>query len=120
MSTKEQINDNLNSLVSINGLKGASLVRRDGLSIAAKFKEGVNAKQVGAMTASTVGSSKTAAQTLELGGIEEIAIRCGNGELVAIGIGDQVILALLLEEEAEIEEIRDQVTEIADQIQTVL
>ena len=120
MSTKEQINDKLDSLITIDGIKGASLVRRDGLSIAAKFKDGVNAKQVGAMTASTVGSSKTAAQTLELGGIEEIAIRCGEGELVAIGIGDQVILALLIEQESDLEDMRDQVTEISDQIQKVL
>ena len=120
MSTKEQINDKLDQLLNLDGIQGAALVRRDGLSIASKFKEGVNAKQVGAMTASTVGSSKTAAQTLNLGGIEEITIRCGEGELVALGTGDQVILTLLIEEGSDLEDIREEVTTTSDQIKQIL
>ena len=120
MSSKEQINDQLDNLIKLDGVQGSALVRRDGLSIASKFEEGVNSNQVGAMTASTVGSGKTAAQTLELGGLEEIAIKSENGHLVALGIGDEVILTLLIEEGHSLEDHREEVEQISDNIQQAL
>ena len=65
MSSKEEkLNEPLDSLDDVQGIKGAAVVRRDGLLIASNLGKDIDDDQVGAMTASTVGSGETASDAL--------------------------------------------------------
>lgn len=120
MGKKQQINDQLESLLEIDGVDGAAIVRADGLLIASKLADEVNDNQVGAMTASAVGSGKTASQTLGLGEVEGVTIKSADGNLVSMGAGDDGILTLITSPDADMGSVRDGAEESREALSQLL
>ncbi len=94
-SKEEKLNEPLDELDNVQGIKGAAVVRRDGLLIASNLGQDINDDQVGAMTASTVGSGETASESLEMGEVNAVTIESENGKLVSTGAGEEGILTIL-------------------------
>jgi predicted regulator of Ras-like GTPase activity (Roadblock/LC7/MglB family) len=64
MSGKEEkLQEPLQDLDDVQDIKGAAVVRRDGLLIASNLGEKIDDDQVGAMTASTLGSGENLCQS---------------------------------------------------------
>ena len=96
-SKEEKLMKPLESLQDIKGIVGAAVVRRDGLLIVSNLPEKIDAEQVGAMTASTVGSGETASEALNIGEIEKVTVESEEGKLISVGAGEEAILTVLSE-----------------------
>ncbi len=94
-SKEEKLNKPLDELDNVQGIKGAAVVRRDGLLIASNLGQDINDDQVGAMTASTVGSGETASESLGMGEVNAVTIESKDGKLVSTGAGEEGILTIL-------------------------
>jgi predicted regulator of Ras-like GTPase activity (Roadblock/LC7/MglB family) len=113
----QQVLDDLDELQSV---EGAAVVRRDGLLIASNFSQDFNEDQVGAMTASTVGSGETASDSLNLGDVNEVTIESKNGKLVSTGAGDQGVLAVLTDADVNMGLVKVEMEKATDKIKRVL
>ncbi len=97
MSTKEEeLKALLDELQSAADIKGAAVVRRDGLMVLSSLPEDVNSKAVAAMTAAIVGTGETASNELSIGKFIQVVVESANGKLVSIGATPDVILTVLV------------------------
>lgn len=96
-SKEEKLKDPLDDLKDIQGVTGAAVVRRDGLLIVSNLPQDIDADQLAAMTASTVGSGETASQTLSIGEVQKVTVESEDGKLISTGAGDEGILTILAE-----------------------
>ncbi len=119
-SKEEKLDEPLNDLDDVQSVNGAAVVRRDGLLIASNMGDDINDDQVGAMTASTVGSGETASESLELGDVEAVTIEAENGKLVATGAGDEGILAILTDDDVNMGLVKVEMEKATKKIKRVL
>ncbi|MFB6114651.1 MAG: roadblock/LC7 domain-containing protein [Candidatus Nanohalobium sp.] len=91
----EKLQGPLEDLESVGSIRGAAVVRRDGLLIASNLGKDIEDDQVGAMTASIVGSGETASGSLNMGDVDEVTVESEEGLLIATGAGEEGILAVL-------------------------
>jgi predicted regulator of Ras-like GTPase activity (Roadblock/LC7/MglB family) len=96
-SKEEKLKEPLEDLKDLQGVKGAAVVRRDGLLIVSNLPQEVDADQLAAMTASTVGSGETASGTLGIGDVEKVTVESEGGKLISTGAGEEGILTMLTE-----------------------
>lgn len=94
-SKEEKLKDPLDDLKDIQGVTGAAVVRRDGLLIVSNLPQDIDADQLAAMTASTVGSGETASETLSIGDVQQVTVESQDGKLISTGAGDEGILTIL-------------------------
>ena len=121
MSSKEEkLQEPLDDLDEVQSVKGAAVVRRDGLLIASNMGGDINDDQVGAMTASTVGSGETASEALDMGNVEAVTIEAEKGKLVATGAGDEGIVAVLTDEDVNMGLVKVEMEKAVDKIKRVL
>ena len=121
MSSKEEkLNEPLDNLDDVQGIKGAAVVRRDGLLIASNLSQDIDDDQVGAMTASTVGSGETASEALNMGDVDQVSIEAGNGKLIATGAGEEGILAILTKDDVNMGLIKVEMGDATEKIKKVL
>jgi len=121
MSSKEEkLNEPLDDLDDVQGIKGAAVVRRDGLLIASNLGQDIDDDQVGAMTASTVGSGETASEALSMGGVDQVTVESDNGKLIATGAGDEGILAILTDSDVNMGLIKVEMSDAVDKVKKVL
>ena len=121
MSSKEEkLNEPLDSLDDVQGIRGAAVVRRDGLLIASNLGQDIDDDQVGAMTASTVGSGETASDALSMGDVEEVTIESEEGKLIATGAGEEGILAILTESDVNMGLVKVEMKDATEKIKKVL
>jgi predicted regulator of Ras-like GTPase activity (Roadblock/LC7/MglB family) len=92
---EEKLKEPLDDLQDIQGVKGAAVVRRDGLLIVSNLPQDIDADQLAAMTASTVGSGETASETLQIGSVQQVTVEAENGKLISTGAGEEGILTIL-------------------------
>ncbi len=121
MSSKEEkLNEPLDDLDDVQGIKGAAVVRRDGLLIASNLGQDIDDDQVGAMTASTVGSGETASDALNMGEVNQVTIESEEGKLISTGAGDEGILTILAEEDVNMGLIKVEMEDAVDKVKKVL
>jgi len=119
MSSKEEkLNEPLDNLDDVQGIKGAAVVRRDGLLIASNLGQDIDDDQVGAMTASTVGSGETASEALNMGEVNQVTIESEEG--ISTGAGDEGILTILAEEDVNMGLIKVEMSDAVDKVKKVL
>ena len=94
-SKEEKLKDPLNDIKDIQNVKGAAVVRRDGLLIVSNLPKDIEADQLAAMTASTVGSGETASETLSIGDVKQVTVESEHGKLISTGAGQEGILTVL-------------------------
>jgi predicted regulator of Ras-like GTPase activity (Roadblock/LC7/MglB family) len=119
-SKEEKLKKSLDSLDDVQGIKGAAVVRRDGLLIASNLGSDIDDDQVGAMTASAVGSGETASDSLGMGSVDAVTIESKDGKLVCTGAGDQGILAILTKPDVNMGLVKVEMGNATDKIKRVL
>jgi len=121
MSSKEEkLNEPLDNLDDVQGIKGAAVVRRDGLLIASNLGQDIDDDQVGAMTASTVGSGETASEALNMGSVDEVTIESEQGKLISTGAGDEGILTILTDEDVNMGLVKVEMSDAVEKVRKVL
>ena len=97
---EEELKKLLDEFQSAKDVKGAAVVRRDGLMVLSSLPEDVNSKAVAAMAAAIVGTGETASSELNIGKLNQIVVESANGKLISIGAGPDIILTALVEPKA--------------------
>lgn len=115
-STQEIVDEQLDKIKKADGVKGAAVVRQDGLLIASDLEDGINEDQVGAMTASTVGSGETASESVKIGDVKGITVEAKQGKIISMSAGDEGILAVITDEKTGIGDINEVVVEAGSKI----
>ncbi|MFB6202931.1 MAG: roadblock/LC7 domain-containing protein [Candidatus Nanohaloarchaea archaeon] len=110
----------MDDLNDVQGIKGAAVVRRDGLLIASNLGQDIDDDQVGAMTASTVGSGETASEALKMGEVNQVTIESENGKLVSTGAGEEGILTILTDSDVNMGLVKVEMKNATEKIKRVL
>jgi len=119
-SKEEKLKDPLSELDDIKGVRGAAVVRRDGLLIVSNLPQDIDADQLAAMTASTVGSGETASQTLQIGTVEQVTVESEQGKLISTGAGEEGILTILTDSDVNMGLVLVEMKKAAGKIKRVL
>ena len=117
---EQKLNEVLDDLHEVQSVRGAAVVRRDGLLIASNFSQNFDENQIGAMTASTVGSGETASNALNMGEVNEVTIESQNGKLVSTGAGDKGVLAIMTDADVNMGLIKVEMQKATDKIKRVI
>lgn len=121
MSTKEEkLKKPLETLQDIQGVRGAAIVRRDGLLIVSNLPSEVDSDQLAAMTASTLGSGETASETLNIGEVNQVTIESEDGKLISTGAGEEGILTVLTDADINMGLVLVEMGKAADNIKRIL
>ncbi len=117
---EQKLNEALDDLHEVQSVRGAAVVRRDGLLIASNFSQNFDENQVGAMTASTVGSGETASDALNMGEVNEVTIEAQNGKLISTGAGDEGVLAVMTDADVNMGLIKVEMQNATEKIKRVI
>lgn len=119
-SKEDKLKDPLSELDDIQGVRGAAVVRRDGLLIVSNLPSDIDADQLAAMTASTVGSGETASETLSIGAVEQVTVESEEGKLISTGAGSEGILTILTDSDVNMGLVLVEMKKAAKKIKRVL
>jgi len=98
METKKDLLINiLKSLRKVGGIKGSSVISRDGLIIASDMGSEVDAETFAAMSAAMQGAAETAVSELKQGKVKQVVIEAEKGKIISTGAGELSILVILTE-----------------------
>ncbi|MFB6245366.1 MAG: roadblock/LC7 domain-containing protein [Candidatus Nanohaloarchaea archaeon] len=115
-STQEIVDEELEKITEEDGVTGAAVVRQDGLLIASDLGEDINEDQVGAMTASTVGSGDTASDSVGIGEVKGVTVEARQGKIISMSAGEEGILVIVTDAETGIGDIKDVVMDAGSTI----
>lgn len=97
----DQLIDSLSSDIS-----GVVAVSTDGIVLASRMSNEVNADRVGAVAATMIGVSRRVSAELKIGTPEETIIRADNGMFLVLPAGGQSLLAINLRPSANLGMVR--------------
>ncbi len=117
---EQKLNEVLDDLHEVQSVRGAAVVRRDGLLIASNFSQTFDENQVGAMTASTVGSGETASNALNMGEVNEVTIESQDGKLISTGAGEEGVLAVMTDADVNMGLIKVEMENATEKIKRVI
>jgi len=103
-----------------NDVTGAVAVGMDGIVLASRMSNDVNAERVGAVAATMVGVTRRVSGELKIGAAQEAIIKADNGLFMVLPAGDQSLLAVNLRQGANLGMVRIEAREAAVAIGAVL
>ncbi|WP_457620400.1 roadblock/LC7 domain-containing protein [Methanopyrus sp.] len=109
----EKVLADLNRVAGVNGSLVAS---SDGLVVAEMVPPEVNAEVVGAITTTVYGSGERVVEEMELGELEQMLMESTDGKVIAIRAGDDAVLVLITDPDANLGLIRLKAREAAEEI----
>lgn len=117
-SRQELILDALNRLTDNLGsdIAGSVAVSTDGIILASRMNNDINADRVGAVAATMIGVTKRISGELKLGSTEEAIIKSSNGLFLVVPAGEQAILAVNLRQGANLGMVRIEARDSASMI----
>ena len=102
--------------LAVNGgsdITGSVAVSMDGIVLASRMANEVNADRVGAVAATMVGVTRRVSGELKIGFPEEAIIKADNGLFMVLPAGDQSLLAVNLRHGANLGMVRIEAREAA-------
>lgn len=100
MKKREELKNILKGFREVGGITYSAVISRDGLVMVSDLAKGIDANTFAAMTAAMQGAAETSIMELNLGEITQIIIDSTQGKIISIGAGEQAILVVLAEKEA--------------------
>jgi len=123
MATRQEQVLSILDRLSTNGgtdITGAVAVSTDGIVLASRMSNEVNADRVGAVAATMVGVTRRVSGELKIGLPEEAIIKSDNGLFMVLPAGEQSLLAVNLRHGANLGMVRIEAREAAGAIGKVL
>jgi predicted regulator of Ras-like GTPase activity (Roadblock/LC7/MglB family) len=108
MTILEQLSTNAG--IDVTGVVAVSM---DGIVLASRMSNDVNADRVGAVAATMVGVTRRVSGELKIGIAEEAIIKADNGLFMVLPAGDQSLLAVNLRQGANLGMVRIEAREAA-------
>lgn len=99
-----------------NDISGAVAVSTDGIVLASRMSNEINAERVGAVAATMIGVTRRVSGELKIGIPEEAIIKANNGLFLVLPAGDQALLAVNLRQGANLGLVRIEARETASVI----
>ena len=108
------------SLNAGNDVTGAVAVSMDGIVLASRMSNEINADRVGAVAATMVGVTRRVAGELKIGVTEEAILKANNGLFIVLPAGSQAMLAINLKQGANLGMVRLEARDAASEISRVI
>ncbi|NJO84287.1 MAG: dynein regulation protein LC7, partial [Blastochloris sp.] len=89
-----------------NDVSGAVAVSMDGIVLASRMSNEINADRVGAVAATMVGVTRRVSSELKMGATEEAIIKSNSGMFMVLPAGEQSLLAVNLRQGANLGMVR--------------
>lgn len=106
-SKAEQLNDLLKHLKSeATDIKASAVVSRDGLPLGSHLLADEEAERVSAMSAAVMGVGERVVDEFKNGDFQEVLIKGSDGYVLFVSIGEEAILTVQTEKEANIGLVR--------------
>jgi len=99
-SKKDALMSLLTELENVGDIDGAAITTRDGLLVAAKLPNDVNAETFAAMSATMFGAAETAVSELKKGKVRRVISEAEDCKLVAVDAGPSAAVVALVRPEA--------------------
>ena len=95
MSSKKELMTVLDKLMETNNILGCAVITRDGLLIAQKLIDNIDAETFAAMSATTFGAAETAISELNKGEVDRVIIESNQSKIISVGAGPHAVLVSL-------------------------
>jgi predicted regulator of Ras-like GTPase activity (Roadblock/LC7/MglB family) len=92
----------------------------DGIVLASRMSNDINADRVGAVAATMVGVSRRVSNELKIGLTEEAILKSNNGLFIVMPAGDQAMLAVNLKQGANLGMVRIEARDAAAEISRLI
>jgi len=102
----------LDGLLRIDGVTAALVVGRDGFVIEAASHDGIEADSVGAIAASSLGTSEAMGGELHLGELGSILIEFEQGPVALSPVGPEAVLAVVGNQHVNLGRLRVEIRKI--------
>ncbi len=109
--------------LAVNGgsdITGSVAVSMDGIVLASRMSNEINADRVGAVAATMVGVTRRVAGELKIGVTEEAILKANNGLFIVLPAGSQAMLAINLKQGANLGMVRLEARDAASEISRVI
>ncbi|MDP8228068.1 MAG: roadblock/LC7 domain-containing protein [Candidatus Electryoneaceae bacterium] len=110
----------LEELADANGVKSVMIVSRDGFVIDSVTNEDIDAEAIGAVVSTGVGSAKMIGDELQVGDLNQTMLEYENGVVWMSVVGDEVVLAITVDIDANIGNIRYKLKKLSPEISNCL
>lgn len=101
-------------------ISGSVAVSMDGIVLASRMQNDVNADRVGAVAATMVGVTRRISGELKIGATEEAILKADSGMFIVLPAGDQAMLAINLKQGANLGMVRLEARDAATAIGKVI
>ena len=109
--------------LAVNGgsdITGSVAVSMDGIVLASRMSNEINADRVGAVAATMVGVTRRVSGELKIGATEEAILKANNGWFIVLRAGNQAMLAINLKQGANLGMVRLEARDAASEISRVI
>jgi len=100
MELKTELEKVLKEMKKIEGVRGGIIARNDGLLIASYLPSEMNSKLLAALAAAIAKSSFISTKEMGIGSFTHAIVKASNGYYVCFPVDNEMILACLLEKDA--------------------
>ncbi|EJG07915.1 MAG: roadblock/LC7 domain-containing protein [Methanofollis liminatans] len=120
LGLKERINQFIKEITGVEGVKACVITSRDGILMGRAFTGGVSVPSFAAMSATMLASAEAAASISHIQPPERITVMSPDATIMVISAGERTLLAVVLEDKADLEATYTALTKIAADIAEVL
>jgi len=120
LGLKERINQFIKEITGVKGVKACVIASRDGILMGRAFTGGVSVPSFAAMSATMLASAEAAASISHIQPPERITVMSPDATIMVISAGERTLLAVVLEDKADLEATYTALTKIAADIAEVL
>lgn len=109
--------------LAMNGgsdITGSVAVSMDGIVLASRMSNEINADRVGAVAATMVGVTRRVSGELKIGVTEEAILKANSGLFIVLPAGNQAMLAINLKQGANLGMVRLEARDAANEISRVI
>jgi len=100
-SREKQMMEMLKELrVESDGVEAVVLISSDAMALASDMPEGVEEELLSATASSLMASGERVARDLARGNIDQVYLRCDEGDLVVVKVNDDAVLACTVDSQA--------------------
>ncbi|QSZ66847.1 roadblock/LC7 domain-containing protein [Methanofollis aquaemaris] len=120
LGLKERINRFIKGIMEVEGVSACVLSSRDGILMGKAFPDNISVPSFAAMSATLLASAEAAASIAHVHPPQKIVATGQGTSMMVISAGERTLVAAILKEDADQEEIYASLTEIAREIAEVL
>ena len=117
---KEKIASFIENIREIDGVAACALVSRDGIIAGKYFDRELNESWFGALAATLLASAESAVNIISMAFLDSVTLRAQNSSIVVMGAGENFLIAAIIRENVNPENVHTRMLAIAKKIGQVM